>query len=183
MYQIPGLTADRFESEVLRSPVPVLLSFGAPWCPACRIMDSALAALSEHYQGYLRVYQVSVDDPEAFRLREQCLWPLDASFSVNLIPLTLVFDHGELVKTIHGAQPAVQVAQELAARLPQGAPPPPAAEPTAVQLSMNWQAGRGTVALPLTEREVHALDNEQGRIASAGLYKDQRFPIDPGVGV
>ena len=182
MYQIPGLTADRFESEVLRSPVPVLLSFGAPWCPACRIMDSALAALSEHYQGYLRVYQVSVDDPEAFRLREQCLWPLDASFSVNLIPLTLVFDQGELVKTIHGAQPAVKVAQEITGRLARGAPPAPATEPTAVQLLMNWQAGRGTVDLLLTEREIRVLDDEQGRIAIAGANKEQRFPIDPGVG-
>lgn len=183
MYQFPEITAARFHDEVLDSPVPVLLSFGALWCPACRIMDSALAALRDHYGSHIRVYEVSVDDPEAFRLREECLWPLAASFSVNLIPLTLVFAQGKLVKTIHGAHPAVEVARELAAYLPQAAPALPASESTLVQLSMNWQAGRGAVELPLTEREIRALDDEQERIAIAGVYKEQRFLVDPGVGV
>ncbi len=48
----------RFESEVLRSPVPVLVDFTAPWCAPCRALEPVLARLATERAGRLKVCTV-----------------------------------------------------------------------------------------------------------------------------
>ena len=51
-----------FEQAVLKSPVPVLVDFWAPWCAPCRAVAPALERIAEEYAGRLRVVKVNVDD-------------------------------------------------------------------------------------------------------------------------
>ncbi|MDR1319080.1 MAG: thiol reductase thioredoxin, partial [Treponema sp.] len=49
------ITAANFESEVLQSPVPVLIDFWASWCMPCRMIAPFIDQLAEEYSGRIKV--------------------------------------------------------------------------------------------------------------------------------
>lgn len=80
------LTADNFESEVLKSKVPVLVDFWAPWCGPCRMIAPSVAQLAEKYEGKIKVGKVNVDDAS----------DLASSYGIASIPSLLVFQNGKV---------------------------------------------------------------------------------------
>lgn len=69
-----------FEELVIKSEIPVLLDFWAPWCGPCKMLSPVLEELSEEYSGKVDVYKVNVDDEEE----------LAALFGIRSVP-TLFF--------------------------------------------------------------------------------------------
>jgi thioredoxin 1/putative thioredoxin len=61
MSQIPMVSEQNFEQEVLRSELPVLVEFGAEWCGPCKTVAPELEALSQELQGKAKILQVDVD--------------------------------------------------------------------------------------------------------------------------
>jgi len=62
------LTSRNFGDEVLRSEVPVLVDFWAPWCGPCRAMMPVIDKLAGNNTGRFRVAKVNVDEsPEIAR--------------------------------------------------------------------------------------------------------------------
>lgn len=82
------LTAANWPEMVTRSPVPVLVVFGAQWCPHCRAMAPVIASVAQEYAGSLVVGEVNTD-------RER---QLSREFSVHGIPQIMLFDKGEAVE-------------------------------------------------------------------------------------
>ncbi|QGQ20780.1 thioredoxin [Cellulomonas sp. JZ18] len=89
------VTDDTFEAEVLRSDVPVVVDFWAPWCGPCRMVSPVLEELSEDYAGRVRVVKVNADENPR----------LSQDYQVQSIPLIAFFAGGELEKTVVGARP------------------------------------------------------------------------------
>ncbi|GAB4186760.1 MAG: thioredoxin TrxA [Wenzhouxiangellaceae bacterium] len=52
---------DRFEHEVNKTEMPVLLDFWADWCAPCKIIEPMLQELADEYAGRLRVIKVNID--------------------------------------------------------------------------------------------------------------------------
>ena len=50
-----------FHTAVLASDIPVLVEFGASWCPPCRMIAPVLEAIAVERAGRLRVVTVDVD--------------------------------------------------------------------------------------------------------------------------
>ena len=88
------VTDQQFEAEVLKSNIPVLVDFWAPWCAPCRIISPIVEELGKEYEGKVKVLKLNVDDN-----------PQNASrLGVMSIPTLIIFKGGAPAKTIIGAQ-------------------------------------------------------------------------------
>ncbi len=59
------VTDDTFESEVLRSRIPVVVDFYADWCAPCRVAEPVLAQISRNLAGRVKFAKVNVDESGA----------------------------------------------------------------------------------------------------------------------
>ncbi|MBQ8552107.1 MAG: thioredoxin [Clostridia bacterium] len=82
------ITKDNFESEVLKSELPVVVDFWATWCGPCRMLAPELEAFAKENEGKVKVGKVNVDDEGELAQR----------FGIMSIPTLLVFNGGEMVK-------------------------------------------------------------------------------------
>ena len=87
------VTDANFEEEVLKSPVPVLLDFWAPWCPPCRMLSPVMDEIATEKTGVARIAKVNVDENQELARR----------FKVQSIPLLLFFKDGEVADQQLGA--------------------------------------------------------------------------------
>jgi thioredoxin 1 len=86
------VNTDNFEQEVVRAPEPVLVDFWGPQCGPCLALMPQVQALSEKYQG--RVKMTKVEAPKSRRL---CL-----NLKVMGLPTFLFFKDGKEVGRLTG---------------------------------------------------------------------------------
>lgn len=89
-----NITQENFEREVVKSELPVLIDFWAPWCGPCRMVAPVVDELSNEMSGQIKVGKINVDENPG----------LAQSFGVMSIPtLTLIKGNKQLMRTV-GAQ-------------------------------------------------------------------------------
>jgi len=103
MANLVQVNDDAFDAEVLKSPLPVLIDFWAPWCAPCRAIGPVVEELAAQYAGQLKVVKMNVDDnPQT-----------PARYSVRSIPNLIVFKNGEVKDQLIGAVPKAQLVKAI----------------------------------------------------------------------
>jgi len=88
----PVTDAD-FDSAVLKSSIPVLVDFWAPWCGPCRAVGPIVDELAVEFSGKALVVKMNVDEnPVTF-----------VKYGVLGIPTLILFRNGEVLEQITGA--------------------------------------------------------------------------------
>jgi thioredoxin 1 len=87
------VTDGNFEQEVLKSDIPVLVDFWAPWCGPCRAMAPVIDELASEYDGKVKVAKMNVDESR----------DTPGKYGIRAIPTLIVFKGGEVAEQATGA--------------------------------------------------------------------------------
>ncbi|TWB64443.1 thioredoxin family protein [Nitrospirillum viridazoti] len=91
-----------FQEEVVKSTLPVLIDFWAPWCSPCRALLPTLEALAPLYADSLKVVKIDIDDNPALKAR----------YKIQSIPQLYLTNAGNPVARLTG-RTRTQLADEL----------------------------------------------------------------------
>jgi thioredoxin 2 len=101
------VTDANFDSQVLKSPLPVLLFAWAPWCPTCGAMTPIIDQFAAESKGKIRVGKVNVDANPA----------LAQQFSILSVPFIFIFDNGQLRESLPGGLQKHELMMKMASYL------------------------------------------------------------------
>ena len=97
------LTDQNFESEVLKSDLPVLVEFWAPWCGPCKMLAPIVAEVAEKFEGKIKAGKLDVDkNPQTAQ-----------KYGVMGVPTMILFRDGKEAKRIVGLRNKESLIKEL----------------------------------------------------------------------
>jgi len=90
---ITDVTDENFKSEILDSPIPVLVDFWAAWCGPCRAIAPVVEELAAQYEGQVKIGKCNVDEnPKT-----------PGQYGIRAIPTLILFKNGTVAEQITGA--------------------------------------------------------------------------------
>lgn len=101
------VTDSTWEASVLKSDVPVLVDFWAPWCGPCKAMAPAVDKLAEALEGKLKVVKLNTQDNPK----------VPSEYGIISIPTFLVIKNGEVATQMVGQMKYDALAEAVAPHL------------------------------------------------------------------
>ncbi len=103
MAKPPDVTDEQWEQDVLKSDLPVLVDFWAPWCGPCRMVAPLVEELADEFSGKVRFFKLNTDDNVQTATK----------YSIRSIPTLMVFKGGQAVEQVIGFRPKSELKRTL----------------------------------------------------------------------
>ncbi|HEX9091569.1 MAG TPA: thioredoxin [Anaerolineales bacterium] len=104
MADIPKLNEKVFDTEVLKSSIPVMVDFTAIWCGPCKMLDPVITQLSQDWMGKVKIVKLDVDDNSTLAVK----------YGVMGVPTLILFVNGNPVQRLSGYQPKDRIVSKFA---------------------------------------------------------------------
>src|SRR6267143_1672700 len=108
--KVVHLNNGEFDTEVLKSDVPVLVDFYADWCGPCHAIAPTIEALSSEFEDKVKFVKVDVDANQEVASR----------YEIMSIPTIMLFENGKVEDSIVGAYPQSVYKEHIERALSQG---------------------------------------------------------------
>lgn len=107
MTEVPYVTEENFQREVLEAAEPVLVDFTAVWCGPCKMIAPIIEQLYHEWQGKIKVLKCDADENPA----------LLTQYSILGIPTIILFKQGQPVERLTGYLPKDRLLQKITPHL------------------------------------------------------------------
>lgn len=100
---VTDVNVNNFEDEVLKSEVPVVADFWAPWCGPCKMQAPVIDKLSEDFEGKVKFVKVNTDDNQSLAI----------DYGITGIPTLIIYKDGGVHEKLVGLQTEDQLSTKL----------------------------------------------------------------------
>ena len=96
------LNDNNFDTEVLKSNIPVMVDFWAEWCGPCKMLGPTVEAVADQFAGKVKVGKLNVDENTTA-----------TRYNIRGIPTLLIFKDGQIKEQLVGTQPKSVIEKAL----------------------------------------------------------------------
>lgn len=107
MSNIVHVSDDSFDSDVIKSDIPVLVDYWADWCGPCKMIAPILDEIAGQYAGKLKITKLNIDENPS----------TPPKYGIRGIPTLMLFKGGEVEATKVGAMSKSQLTAFLDSNL------------------------------------------------------------------
>ncbi|MBU0966703.1 MAG: thioredoxin [Proteobacteria bacterium] len=101
--KVVHVTDGDFQEKVLKSDIPTLVDFWAPWCGPCKAIGPMINELAGEFDGKVKIAKMNVDEnPET-----------PGKYGIRAIPTLIFFKNGKVADQITGAVGKTQLVAML----------------------------------------------------------------------
>lgn len=88
-----------FQSDVIESPIPVVVDFYTQACYPCRVLSRQLDRLAEEFAGQVKFVKVDIEEEQE----------LAEEYQICSVPMLFFFVNGQVVRILNSAPSKMQL--------------------------------------------------------------------------